>query len=171
MSDYIIHYGIPGMKRGVRRWTNRDGTLNEAGKRRYRDRILNTPISTRADDEKRRITSEDRKAQERRLREQFPDYKKVYTSQEAADKAREARVSSTTNVSENYDVMKKVNFKKTGDSQKAYKAKSQRTASMKAKLGKTIAKKTVKQTYSKAVAISARNKGRAAVKRILKAMS
>lgn len=36
-KDYIAHYGIPGMKRGKRRWTNADGTLNEAGKLRYRD--------------------------------------------------------------------------------------------------------------------------------------
>lgn len=35
--DYIAHYGVPGMKKGKRRWTNPDGTLNEAGKRRYRD--------------------------------------------------------------------------------------------------------------------------------------
>lgn len=33
--DYIAHYGVPGMKKGKRRWTNPDGTLNEAGKRRY----------------------------------------------------------------------------------------------------------------------------------------
>lgn len=33
--DYIAHYGVQGMKKGKRRWTNADGTLNEAGKRRY----------------------------------------------------------------------------------------------------------------------------------------
>lgn len=33
--DYIAHYGVPGMKKGKRRWTNADGRLNEAGKRRY----------------------------------------------------------------------------------------------------------------------------------------
>lgn len=35
MSNYIIHWGIPGMKWGVRRYRNSDGTLTEAGKRRY----------------------------------------------------------------------------------------------------------------------------------------
>lgn len=34
--DYIAHYGIRGMQKGVRRWTNEDGTLNEAGKERYK---------------------------------------------------------------------------------------------------------------------------------------
>lgn len=33
--NYIAHYGVPGMKKGKRRWTNADGTLNEAGKKRY----------------------------------------------------------------------------------------------------------------------------------------
>lgn len=33
--SYIIHYGVKGMKKGTRRWTNSDGSLNEAGKARY----------------------------------------------------------------------------------------------------------------------------------------
>lgn len=33
--DYIAHYGVRGMKKGKRRWTNADGTLNAAGKARY----------------------------------------------------------------------------------------------------------------------------------------
>lgn len=31
----LYHYGIPGMQKGRRRWTNPDGTLTEAGKARY----------------------------------------------------------------------------------------------------------------------------------------
>lgn len=31
----LYHYGIPGMQKGRRRWTNPDGTLNAAGKQRY----------------------------------------------------------------------------------------------------------------------------------------
>ena len=33
--NYLKHFGIPGMKWGERRYQNEDGTLTEAGKRRY----------------------------------------------------------------------------------------------------------------------------------------
>lgn len=33
-NDDLMHYGIPGMKCGVRRYQNKDGTLTSAGRKR-----------------------------------------------------------------------------------------------------------------------------------------
>ena len=35
MSDYISHFGVKGMKWGVRRYQNRDGSLTPEGRKRY----------------------------------------------------------------------------------------------------------------------------------------
>ena len=34
-NDYLVHWGVKGMKWGVRRYQNKDGTLTNAGKKRY----------------------------------------------------------------------------------------------------------------------------------------
>ena len=48
MSNYIIHWGIKGQKWGIRRYRNTDGTLTEAGKRRY-DRDIRENLSKKKD--------------------------------------------------------------------------------------------------------------------------
>lgn len=37
MNDFLIHFGIPGQRWGVRRFQNEDGTLTEEGRQRYLD--------------------------------------------------------------------------------------------------------------------------------------
>lgn len=47
-EPYLEHHGILGMKWGIRRYQNADGTLTPAGKRRYRsDESMNTKESKR----------------------------------------------------------------------------------------------------------------------------
>lgn len=38
-DDYLMHYGVKGMKWGVRRFQNKDGSLTEEGAERYRDDV------------------------------------------------------------------------------------------------------------------------------------
>lgn len=39
MDDFIVHHGVKGMKWGVRRYQNPDGSLTAAGKDRYRKNV------------------------------------------------------------------------------------------------------------------------------------
>lgn len=45
MGDTLTHYGVKGMKWGVRRYQNKDGSLTDKGKKRY------SRLSTRDVDE------------------------------------------------------------------------------------------------------------------------
>jgi len=45
MSNEIYHHGIKEMKWGVRRYQNKDGTLTEAGKRRYARDLRDNPLT------------------------------------------------------------------------------------------------------------------------------
>lgn len=41
-ADELYHYGILGMKWGIRRYQNKDGSLTPAGKKKYSKEIVKT---------------------------------------------------------------------------------------------------------------------------------
>lgn len=56
--DFLMHYGIPGQRWGVRRFQNEDGTLTPAGKERYSDGFIPLPAPDRTATSSSRYTAE-----------------------------------------------------------------------------------------------------------------
>lgn len=52
-GEVIMHYGIPNMKWGQRRWQNADGTFNEEGKQRYFGKGSKEKVGSQADKNKK----------------------------------------------------------------------------------------------------------------------
>lgn len=49
-DDYLAHHGVIGMKWGVRRYQNKDGTLTDKGKKRYNEAIRGGAYGVRTQD-------------------------------------------------------------------------------------------------------------------------
>ena len=64
MNNTMRHYGIPGMKWGVRRFQNKDGSLKPAGEKRYNS---DGASNKKAEKDKKPSLSERFKAFEKRL--------------------------------------------------------------------------------------------------------
>lgn len=71
-TDELRHWGVKGMKWGVRRWQNVDGTLTNAGKKRYSKSGYVTSLDSRetdrwhsADERKKRIDANIKEADDR----------------------------------------------------------------------------------------------------------
>ena len=56
-NDFIMHYGIKGMKWGIRRYQNEDGTLTEAGKKRAAKQEMRRVNKAAKEDRKQAYTN------------------------------------------------------------------------------------------------------------------
>lgn len=66
--DYLMHYGVLGMKWGVRRYQNKDGSLTAEGKKHVSDYNKSRSLKKKIDQESAKLIKSDK-----RLRADFGD--------------------------------------------------------------------------------------------------
>ena len=66
-DNYLSHFGIKGQKWGVRRFQNEDGSLTEAGKKRYLEESLDKLAKDIRKQEKKVSGSSDNETHQRKL--------------------------------------------------------------------------------------------------------
>lgn len=57
--NYLIHYGIKGMRWGVRRYRNKDGSLTNAGKKHVKNYKTALSLNEKVDQEARKLINSD----------------------------------------------------------------------------------------------------------------
>lgn len=136
-EDYIAHYGVRGMKQGVRRWTNPDGSLNDAGKRRYNLNRNWNPASPKQELQSGREAEQ----QGKKFLINGPNNTIGYDERKKREKsaAESSKLTKTTNVQANYE-------------------ENVRTA--KGYTTKDRVKKSKKQLKAEHIAMKAKDKGR-----------
>ena len=93
-SDELYHWGIKGMKWGVRRYRNEDGTLTEAGKKRYSDDKPVHEHYTKAHDDKLAETMSNEELRSRNTRLQMErQYEQMTKKTNRGEKAVQAFIA------------------------------------------------------------------------------
>ena len=101
MSDYVImHHGIKGMKWGIRRYQNKDGTLTAAGKKRYNKEVEKLKSERRTLNNQKRTQAkldklDEMRKENNRLRDEVNSKKKGSSSDDPNQKSNESQSSQS----------------------------------------------------------------------------
>ena len=57
--DYLMHHGVKGMKWGIRRYQNKDGSLTNAGKKHVSNYKTALSLNRKVDEETRKLINSD----------------------------------------------------------------------------------------------------------------
>lgn len=101
MSDYVImHHGIKGMKWGIRRYQNKDGTLTSAGKKRYNKEVERLKSERRTLNNQKRTNAklsklDDMRKENERLRDEVSGKKKGSSSDDSNKRSNESQSSQS----------------------------------------------------------------------------